>query len=112
VRARAPLDAAKVGSAGYMAPEVAALHVEKPLPKDAYRFPVKFQVGLAADMWSLGAVAYEIITGMKLIPPDEATCMSPAKQGDHQLSHQMKELKMLVGQLAYLQTLCKRLTPT
>jgi serine/threonine protein kinase len=91
-----PLEAANVGCVGYMAPEVAVPLVDRPRPKDAYRFPVRFEVGLAADMWSLGAIAYEIMTGMKLMPLDEET-EAPAKHVYHPLSHQIWELKLLVS---------------
>jgi hypothetical protein len=89
----------KVTSFGYMAPEGAVLHVEKPGPETSYvlpfdfqtrtfpsgfaaaskwgkeashGFPLDFRVGLVDDMWSVGVLAYEIFTGLKWMPPDDA----------------------------------------
>jgi serine/threonine protein kinase len=56
-----------VGTYGYTAPEVAVKHVGLPDtgPNANYTFPHKFPVGLPADIWSVGAIAYEMFTGGK-----------------------------------------------
>jgi hypothetical protein len=109
---RMPLDNLKAGILGYMAPEVAVLHMAKPDREASYRFPSNFEVGqvqrwggevgLAADMWSVGVLIYEIYTGLKWMPPDDTIDVPPEQQLPHQLRYQIKELEKLVSQAILL----------
>jgi serine/threonine protein kinase len=67
-RRKVPVDRAAVGTAGFMAPEAVAVymgHTEK--EKKPYNFPVGYPVGQPVDMYSLGAISYEIMSGRKWV---------------------------------------------
>ncbi len=68
-----PWGAAEVGSVFYMAPEVGVKHVEKPPADQPFTFPHKFPVALPADMWAVGAIAYELFTSNRWMEPAEDT---------------------------------------
>jgi serine/threonine protein kinase len=72
-----PQIAAEVGTPFYMAPEVAVKHrPPAPLEPD-YTFPHRSPVGLAADIWPIGVMAYEALANKRWMEPEPNTGRSP-----------------------------------